>query len=62
MADPPRPLVTADTPLRDLRGLQAQLAGRAGIFPDAKTALEAVTALIEIRVKIEGGDHDTGRI
>ena len=55
MADPPRPLVAADTPLRDLRELQRQLAVRAEAFPDAKTALEAVTALIEIRVKIEGG-------
>ena len=53
MADPPRPLVAADTPLRDLRELQAQLAGRAGIFPDAQTAWEAVTALIEIREALE---------
>ena len=56
MADPPRPLVAADTPLRDLREQQALLAVRARIFPDARTAWEAVTALIEIRVKIEGGE------
>ena len=49
----PAPLVTADTPLRDLRAQQALLAVRAGIFPDARTAWEAVTALIEIREALE---------
>ena len=49
MDDAPAPLIAADTPLRDLRAQQAQLASRAEIFPDARTAWEAVTALIAVR-------------
>lgn len=48
---PIAPLVTPSTPVDTLRTIRADMAIRAGAFPDARTALEAVDSLIGIRTR-----------
>lgn len=53
-------LITADTPLEVLKDCRASQAQRSGIFPDARTALEALDEVIRLRgrgTEIFAGDY-----
>ena len=58
----PAPAIAIDTPIADLRVMRDQVTIRAGIFPDAELARQALQALILAREEIEDARAEIGRL